>query len=150
MSYDGNQPNLETNANHGKPDRTPRLPRKRRSLARTGNGADEQIATAVLKRGDKLPTESAIMEAQGVSVPWCVMRFAFAGGGPGGNSPRHRHFCARHAEPKRVSHRPGDRGDLRDVLAILELRISLEASPQALLRSAGPEQLATMRAALDA
>jgi len=47
---------------------TPRLPRKRRSLAQElVTVLSEQIRDGLLKRGDKLPTESAIMEAHGVS-----------------------------------------------------------------------------------
>src|ERR1700739_1881842 len=47
---------------------TPRLPRKRRSLAQElVTVLTEQIRDGLLKRGDKLPTESAIMEAHGVS-----------------------------------------------------------------------------------
>jgi len=46
----------------------PRLPRKRRSLAQElVTVLSEQIRDGQLKRGDKLPTESAIMEAHGVS-----------------------------------------------------------------------------------
>ena len=46
----------------------PRLPRKRRSLAQElVTVLSEQIRDGMLKRGDKLPTESAIMEAHGVS-----------------------------------------------------------------------------------
>ena len=47
---------------------TPRLPRKRRSLAQElVTVLTEQIRDGLLQRGDKLPTESAIMEAM-VSV----------------------------------------------------------------------------------
>ncbi|MFV3014761.1 GntR family transcriptional regulator, partial [Pseudomonas sp. KHB2.9] len=46
----------------------PRLPRKRRSLAQElVTVLSEQIRDGQLKRGDKLPTESAIMDAHGVS-----------------------------------------------------------------------------------
>lgn len=46
----------------------PRLPRKRRSLARERvTVLSEQIRDGQLNLGDKLPTESAIMEAHGVS-----------------------------------------------------------------------------------
>ena len=64
----------------------PRLPRKRRSLAQElVTVLSEQIRDGALKRGDKLPTESAIMEAHGVSrtvvPPLCCTpqaRVAFA------------------------------------------------------------------------
>ena len=50
------------------PIAAPRAPRKRRSLAEElVTVLTEQIRDGQLKRGDKLPTESAIMQAHGVS-----------------------------------------------------------------------------------
>ena len=69
LSYDAHKPNfrdkMQTMENLID---TPRLPRKRRSLAQElVTVLTEQIRDGLLKRGDKLPTESAIMEAHGVS-----------------------------------------------------------------------------------
>ncbi len=68
----------------------PRLPRKRRSLAQElVTVLSEQIRDGQLKRGDKLPTESAIMDAHGVSrtvVREAISRLQAAG--QGGTRPR--------------------------------------------------------------
>src|SRR5689334_14182812 len=69
LSYDGRKPNFRDKIQiMEKLIDTPRLPRKRRSLAQElVTVLSEQIRDGLLKRGDKLPTESAIMEAHGVS-----------------------------------------------------------------------------------
>jgi GntR family transcriptional regulator, transcriptional repressor for pyruvate dehydrogenase complex len=124
----------------------PRLPRKRRSLAQElVTVLSEQIRDGQLKRGDKLPTESAIMDAHGVSRT--VVRAA------GQVETRHGigTFVLDTPSPSGFRIDPATVVTLRDVLAILELRISLEvesAGLAALRRS--DEQLAAMRAALDA
>lgn len=84
----------------------PRLPRKRRSLAQElVTVLSEQIRDGQLKRGDKLPTESAIMEAHGVSrtvVREAISRLQAAGAGR--DPPWYRHLCAGHAQPQRFPH----------------------------------------------
>ena len=131
----------------------PRLPRKRRSLAQElVTVLSEQIRDGLLKRGDKLPTESAIMAAHGVSrtvVREAISRLQAAG------QVETRHgigtFVLDTPSPSGFRIDPATVVTLRDVLAILELRISLEVESAGLAaqrRSA--EQLAGMRAALDA
>ena len=131
----------------------PRLPRKRRSLAQElVTVLSEQIRDGMLKRGDKLPTESAIMEAHGVSrtvVREAISRLQAAG------QVETRHgigtFVLDTPSPSGFRIDPATVVTLRDVLAILELRISLEVESAGLAaqrRSA--EHLAAMRAALDA
>ena len=135
------------------PNDTPRLPRKRRSLAQElVTVLSEQIRDGQLKRGDKLPTESAIMDAHGVSrtvVREAISRLQAAG------QVETRHgigtFVLDTPSPSGFRIDPATVVTLRDVLAILELRISLEVESAGLAaqrRSA--EQLASMRAALDA
>jgi DNA-binding FadR family transcriptional regulator len=110
-----------------------------------------RIRDAVLRPGDKLPTESEIMQAFGVSRT--VVREALSKLQAGGLVE------TRHGIGTFVLHqRAGgpfrlDAGDIAtsvDVLAVLELRISLEteaAGLAAVRRSA--EQLQAMRSALD-
>ncbi|MBP5953213.1 FadR/GntR family transcriptional regulator [Pseudomonas sp. P42] len=132
---------------------TPRFPRKRRSLAQElVTVLSEQIRDGLLKRGDKLPTESAIMEAHGVSrtvVREAISRLQAAG------QVETRHgigtFVLDTPSPSGFRIDPATVVTLRDVLAILELRISLEVESAGLAaQRRSPEQLATMRAALDA
>ena len=111
-----------------------------------------QIRTQALKPGDKLPTESEIMHSYGVSrtvVREALSRLQAAG------LVETRHgigtfvLQARGGASFRID--PADIADAVDVLAVLELRISLEtesAGLAALRRS--DQQLAAMRAALDA
>ena len=106
----------------------PRLPRKRRSLAQElVTVLSEQIRDGHLKRGDKLPTESAIMDAHGVSrtvVREAISRLQAAG------QVETRHgigtFVLDTPSPSGFRIDPATVVTLRDVLAILELRISLE------------------------
>ncbi len=132
---------------------TPRLPRKRRSLAQElVTVLTEQIRDGLLKRGDKLPTESAIMQEHGVSrtvVREAISRLQAAG------QVETRHgigtFVLDTPSPSGFRIDPATVVTLRDVLAILELRISLEVESAGLAaQRRSPEQLATMRAALDA
>ncbi|PAU61706.1 GntR family transcriptional regulator [Pseudomonas sp. PICF141] len=131
----------------------PRLPRKRRSLAQElVTVLSEQIRDGHLKRGDKLPTESAIMDAHGVSrtvVREAISRLQAAG------QVETRHgigtFVLDTPSPSGFRIDPATVVTLRDVLAILELRISLEVESAGLAaQRRTPEQLALMRAALDA
>lgn len=106
----------------------PRLPRKRRSLAQElVTVLSEQIRDGLLKRGDKLPTESAIMEAHGVSRT--VVREAIspvAGRRPGETRHGIGTFVLDTPSPSGFRIDPATVVTLRDVLAILELRISLK------------------------
>lgn len=99
----------------------PRLPRKRRSLAQElVTVLSEQIRDGQLKRGDKLPTESAIMEAHGVSrtvVREAISRLQAAG------QVETRHgigtFVLDTPSPSGFRIDPATVVTLRDVLAIL-------------------------------
>ena len=130
------------------PNDIPRLPRKRRSLAQElVTVLSDQIRDGLLKRGDKLPTESAIMEAHGVSrtvVREAISRLQAAG------QVETRHgigtFVLDTPSPSGFRIDPATVVTLRDVLAILELRISLEVESAGLAaqrRSA--EQLAEVK-----
>lgn len=130
----------------------PRVRRKPRSLAQElVTVLTERIREGHLKRGDRLPTELLIMEEQGVSrtvVREAISRLQAAG------QVETRHgigtFVLDTPSPSGFRIDPATIITLRDVLAILELRVSLEvesAGLAALRRNA--EQLATMRVALD-
>ncbi|WP_043310912.1 FadR/GntR family transcriptional regulator [Pseudomonas sp. ML96] len=129
----------------------PRARRKQRSLAQElVSELSQQISDGVFKRGEKLPTESAIMEAQGVSrtvVREAISRLQAAG------LVETRHGIGTFVLDTPT---PGFRIDpatvvtLREVIALLELRISLEVESAGLAAARRtPEQLAAMRAALD-
>jgi DNA-binding FadR family transcriptional regulator len=129
LSYDAVSTEFfETDVHHGKPERHPTPPRKRRSLAQElVTVLSEQIRDGHLKRGDKLPTESAIMDAHGVSrtvVREAISRLQAAG------QVETRHgigtFVLDTPSPSGFRIDPATVVTLRDVLAILELRISLE------------------------
>ncbi len=131
----------------------PRARRKPRSLAQElVTVLTERIRDGHLKRGDKLPTESAIMEEQGVSrtvVREAISRLQAAG------QVETRHgigtFVLDAPSPSGFRIDPATIVTLRDVMAILELRISLEVECAGLAaQRRNPEQLAAMRAALDA
>ncbi|MBD9426289.1 MULTISPECIES: FadR/GntR family transcriptional regulator [Pseudomonadaceae] len=129
----------------------PRARRKQRSLAQElVSELSQQISDGVFKRGEKLPTESAIMEAQGVSrtvVREAISRLQAAG------LVETRHGIGTFVLDTPT---PGFRIDpatvvtLREVISLLELRISLEVESSGLAAARRtPEQLAAMRAALD-
>ncbi len=113
----------------------------------------ERIQAGVLAPGEKLPTESEIVRERGVSrtvVREAISRLQASG------LVETRHgigsFVLAPAPAERGTLRidPGTLMTVRDIIAILELRISLEteaASLAALRRS--EEQLADMRSALD-
>ena len=131
----------------------PRPRRKHRSLAQELVAElSQQISDGLIKRGQKLPTESAIMEAQGVSrtvVREAISRLQAAG------LVETRHgigtFVLDTPSPSGFRIDPATIVTLRDVLAILELRISLEVESAGLAaQRRTDEQLAAMRAALDA
>lgn len=130
----------------------PRARRKPRSLAQElVTVLTERIRSGQLKRGDKLPTESQIMAEEGVSrtvVREAISRLQAAG-----------QVETRHGIGTFVLDAPpvgGLRIDpatvvtLREVLAVLELRIALEIESASLAaQRRSDEELAGMRAALD-
>lgn len=131
----------------------PRARKKPRSLAQELVAVlSERIRSGELKRGDKLPTESAIMEEQGVSrtvVREAISRLQAAG------QVETRHgigtFVLDTPSPSGFRIDPATIVTLRDVLAVLELRISLEVESAGLAATRRtPEQLAQIREALDA
>ncbi|WP_193072675.1 FadR/GntR family transcriptional regulator [Pseudomonas sp. FME51] len=130
----------------------PRARRKHRSLAQElVTELSQQIRDGIIKRGDKLPTESAIMEVQGVSrtvVREALSRLQASG------LVETRHgigtFVLDVPSPSGFRIDPATIVTLRDVLAIIELRISLEVESAGLAaQRRSSEQLAAMRAALD-
>ncbi|MGI4855736.1 MAG: FadR/GntR family transcriptional regulator [Janthinobacterium lividum] len=127
-------------------------PRRARNLAEfVVECVNEQIASQALRPGDKLPTESKLMVALGVSrtvVREGISRLQ-AGGvietrhgiGSFVLEPRHEKFG--------IDMVPAT--TLRDLLSVLELRISLETETAGLAaQRAQPEDIARMRTALDA
>ncbi|AMA46045.1 FadR/GntR family transcriptional regulator [Pseudomonas monteilii] len=130
----------------------PRARRKPRSLAQElVTVLTERIRSGQLKRGDKLPTESQIMVEEGVSrtvVREAISRLQAAG-----------QVETRHGIGTFVLDTPPSNGfridpatvvTLRDVLAVLELRIALEIESAGLAAERRDEtHLAAMRAALD-
>ncbi|BAN46355.1 FadR/GntR family transcriptional regulator [Metapseudomonas resinovorans] len=126
--------------------------RKHRSLAQElVSELSQQIQDGVIKRGEKLPTESAIMEAQGVSrtvVREAISRLQAAG------LVETRHgigtFVLDTPSPMGFRIDPATIVTMRDVIAILELRISLEVESAGLAaQRRTPEQLVAIREALD-
>ncbi|TWI54407.1 GntR family transcriptional repressor for pyruvate dehydrogenase complex [Pseudomonas duriflava] len=128
-------------------------PRKKsRSLAENVvEAVKARIRDGELKPGDKLPTESAIMQEQGVSrtvVREAISRLQAAG-----------HVETRHGIGTFVLDRPAEGSlfidpatitTLRDVLAMLELRISLEVEAAGLAaQRRTDEQLQEIRRLLD-
>jgi len=130
----------------------PRPRRKSRSLAQDLVAElTRQIREGQIKRGEKLPTESEIMEAHGVSrtvVREAISRLQASG------TVETRHGIGTFVldTPSTSGFRidPATIVTLRDVMAILELRVSLEVECAGLAaRRRSAEQLAAMRAALD-
>ncbi len=130
----------------------PRARRKHRSLAQELVAElSQQIRDGLIKRGDKLPTESAIMQTQGVSrtvVREAISRLQASG------LVETRHgigtFVLDMPNTTGLRIDPATIGTLRDLLAIMELRISLEVESSGLAaQRRSPEQLAGMRTFLD-
>jgi len=127
-------------------------PRRARNLAEfVVSYVSEQIASSALKPGDKLPTESQLMVT--LSVSRTVIREAISRLQAG------KIIETRHGIGSFVLEPPRERlgieivpaTTLRDVLSVLELRISLETECAGLAaQRAKPEDLTRMRAALDA
>ncbi|CAN7292933.1 FadR/GntR family transcriptional regulator [Variovorax sp. LjRoot84] len=111
----------------------------------------EKIRSQQLKPGDKLPTESAIMQAYGVSRT--VVREALSKLQAGGLVETHHGIGTFVLQPKAAGMFRLDASDIAtsvDVLAVLELRISLETESAGLAATRRTdEQLAAMREALD-
>ena len=111
-----------------------------------------KIRSQQLRTGDKLPTESAIMQAYGVSRT--VVREALSRLQAAGLVETHHGvgtFVREPAPQRAFGIDPADIASAADVLAVLELRISLETESAGLAaqRRTG-EQLADIRLALDA
>src|SRR5687767_144280 len=129
------------------------LRKRSRSLAHDlVEGIGAQIQGQALKPGDKLPTESAIMQSYGVSrtvVREALSRLQAAG------LVETRHgigtFVLEPRPGQGFGIDPGDIATAVDVMAVLELRISLETESAGLAAQRRSEpQLEEMRAALDA
>ena len=127
--------------------------RRSRSLAHDlVEGIGAQIQGQVLKPGDKLPTESAIMQSYGVSrtvVREALSRLQAAG------LVETRHgigtFVLEPRPGQGFGIDPAEIATAVDVMAVLELRISLETESAGLAAQRRSDaQLAEMRAALDA
>ena len=111
----------------------------------------EKIRSQQLRTGDKLPTESAIMQAYGVSrtvVREALSKLQAAG------LVETRHGVGTFVLPPRAAGMfrldPADIATTVDVLAVLELRISLETESAGLAALRRTEDhLAGMRQALD-
>ncbi|MGN6316022.1 FadR/GntR family transcriptional regulator [Trinickia sp.] len=127
-------------------------PRRARNLAELVVGRlTEQIETSVLKPGDKLPTETQLMEAMNVSrtvIREAISRLQAA------KMIETRHGIGSfvlESRAKALDIEMIPATTLRDVLAILELRISLETECAGLAaQRAQPDDIARIRAALDA
>jgi GntR family transcriptional regulator, transcriptional repressor for pyruvate dehydrogenase complex len=126
--------------------------RSRRLAHELVEGIGAQIQAQALQPGDKLPTELEIMQAYGVSrtvVREALSRLQAAG------LVETRHGIGTFVlEPRPVPGfgiDPKDIATAVDVMAVLELRISLETESAGLAAQRRTEaQLAEMRAALDA
>jgi DNA-binding FadR family transcriptional regulator len=127
-------------------------PRRARNLAEfVVTYVTEQIASNVLKPGDKLPTESQLMVT--LSVSRTVIREAISRLQAGKIIETRHGIGSFVLEPPReklgIEMVPAT--TLQDVLSVLELRISLETECAGLAaQRAQPEDIARMRAALDA
>ncbi|EJN07042.1 FadR/GntR family transcriptional regulator [Herbaspirillum sp. YR522] len=127
--------------------------RKAQSLSQEVVAAlSEMIANGGLQPGDKLPTESEIMQAQGVSRT--VVREAISRLQAGGLVET-RHgigtFVLEQKKSSNINIDPATITTMRDLLALLELRISLETETAGLAAARrSEEQLADIRRALEA
>ena len=110
----------------------------------------QQIHSGQLQPGDKLPTESAVMQALGVSrtvVREAISRLQASG------QLQTRHgigtFVLDNSAAQNFRIAEQDMATLDDVIALLELRISLETEAAGLAaQRATPDQLTTMASAL--
>lgn len=110
----------------------------------------QQIQSGQIQPGDKLPTESAVMETLGVSrtvVREAISRLQASG------QVETRHGIGTFVLDAPAAHNfriaEQDMATVDDVIAVLELRISLETEAAGLAaQRATPEQLTTMASAL--
>ncbi|KVM81762.1 FadR/GntR family transcriptional regulator [Burkholderia stagnalis] len=132
----------------------PAAPRRRaRSLAQdVVDALTAQIENGTLRPGDKLPTETEVMATQGVSRT--VVREAISRMQASGLVETRHGIGSFVLEPSRrhaLGIDPATITTLRDVLAVLELRISLESECASLAaQRANDADLAALRRALDA
>ncbi|AOR67187.1 GntR family transcriptional regulator [Burkholderia stabilis] len=132
----------------------PAAPRRRaRSLAQdVVDALTAQIENGTLRPGDKLPTETEVMAAQGVSRT--VVREAISRMQASALVETRHGIGSFVLEPSRrqaLGIDPATITTLRDVLAVLELRISLESECASLAaQRANETDLAALRRALDA
>lgn len=116
------------------------------------NALTEQIRSGRLQAGDKLPTEAAIMKEFGVSrtvVREAISRLQASGW----VDTRHGigTFVLTQSEHPAFRIGPEHMGTLREVIALLEFRISVETEAAALAAvRRTPENLAEMKSALSA
>ena len=134
------------------PTALPGARRKARSLAtELIDALSQQIRNGALRPGDKLPTETMVMSKYGVSRT--VVREAISGLQSAGYVVT-KHgigtFVLDAAAPFALRVEPGSIPTLPDILAMLELRISVESAAAALAATRRTdEQLANIRRALD-
>jgi len=123
----------------------------RRLVNELGDAISEQIRSRVLRPGDKLPTESQLMLEYGVSRS--VVREAISGlQSAGFVETRHGIGTFVLDSPAGFEFRvePNSIPTVRDILAMLELRIGLESEAAALAAARRTEgQLADLRRVLD-
>ena len=127
------------------------LARRTQSLAEVVvDYVKQRIATGALRIGDKLPTESELMEALGVSRT--VVREAISRLQANALIET-RHGIGSFVLPPRQDNtiQLGAASTLHEILAMLELRVALETECAGLAaQRATPENLATLQQALDA
>ncbi|MDM0113414.1 FadR/GntR family transcriptional regulator [Variovorax sp. J22R133] len=147
-----------TSAGEGGPPAAPQAPfvgRPRQRARGLAHGLVEDLSAKIrdgaLRPGDKLPTESEIMQAYEVSRT--VVREALSKLQAGGLVETHHGIGTFVLQPRAGGAFRLDAGDIAtsvDVLAVLELRISLETESAGLAASRRTEeQLQAMRQALD-
>jgi GntR family transcriptional regulator, transcriptional repressor for pyruvate dehydrogenase complex len=150
-SLSENSPVIEPAADLPAPPGTPLHRRSRRLAHELVEGIGAQIESRRLKPGDKLPTESGIMQTYGVSrtvVREALSRLQAAG------LVETRHgigtFVLEARPGQGFGIHPAEFATAADVMAVLELRISLETESAGLAAQRRSEsQLAEMRSALD-
>jgi GntR family transcriptional regulator, transcriptional repressor for pyruvate dehydrogenase complex len=144
--------NKSKNAHSTAPVKVPGTPPSGSKAQALVQAISQGIRSQRIKPGDKLPAESAIMQVHGVSRS--VVREALSRLQASGLVETHHGigtFVISPPDGAQFRLDPGQFSTTLDVLAVLELRISLEtesAGLAAMRRS--PEQLKAMRAALDA
>lgn len=133
-------------------DQTSTTPDRRTSLAQQlVNDFSRRIREGEIKPGEKLPTEQVIIQAKGVSRT--VVREAMSRlQAEGLVETRHGigTFVVDASRPNDFQVDEHTSGSLRDAIAVIELRLSLEVESSALAaKRRTPEQLQAIRSALD-